>query len=191
MANSRYIPSYVPSTTNRRNYGVLGSYPPPGASYYQQPNNQYGNNPKPDDGLNLTISVHPGNEYNDMVNYGPSQHQMSNRGLTYATKGQKKLPPPPDHKRRVKIIDHNHHTPTTMASDYAPGRQSHNSTHENSHSRQNHTSELNRSQPKSKPSVPNQHSDEYRLPGYTGNNFNIHDYIYGPGDPDLGRNFIY
>ncbi len=201
--NSRYIPSYVPSTAVRQNYPILTNYQPPGVRatqsgppYHQQQNNPYRNNPKPDDGLNLTISVHPNNEYepynNHMPNYGPSQQPISNRGLTYSTPAQSNHPPPPplDQKRRVKIIDHNRHTPSTMQNDYGTGRQSHNSTHEPPVSRQDHTSELNRSQQKSKPSTSNHHVDDHRRVSRMGNQFNIHEYLYGLAEPDPGRNFI-
>jgi hypothetical protein len=213
MDNSRYIPSYVPSTTVRRSYPISTTYPrivPPvipsqqqqqqnyqtsgghpaqsRPPHYQQTNNQYGNN---DDSLNLRMSVHPNNEYesyNNSSNYGQSQNQAVNRGLTYAINGQNNAYPPPGKKGRVKIIDHNRQTPSTAGNGYISGRDSYNSTNEHAHSHHNHTADSNKSEQKSKPSVSNQHRDhgnENKF-GYQGNNFNIHEYLYGLSGPDPG-----
>jgi hypothetical protein len=171
LYNSQYNPSYVPSSTIRRNYPISSNQPPTissqqqqqnyqipegerptqsGPSYYQQTNNQYGNN-----------NIHSDNEYKSYKksNYDQSQHQKVNRGLTYATNGQNN-PPPPGQNRRVQIIDHNNHNPT------------------NGHS-------FPISQQKSK-SNQNRNHPEKNLFGYTGNNFNIHDFLYGDPGPDPG-----
>ncbi len=189
--NSRYIPSYVPLATAPRNYPLStnhqtpgGGLPQSGPPSYQQTNNQYGNNTNSNNGLNVPMNYHPNNEYesyNNMPNYNQSQQQPANRGLTYSTNGQNNppVPPPPGQKRRVKIIDHNRHTPSTVVTDYPSSRQSH-----DSNTYYNPTSDLKNS----KPSVSNQyhdHADENRF-GYTGNNTNIHEYLYGNSAPDPG-----
>ena len=121
-----------------------------------------------------------------MPNYGQAQHPIGNRGLTYATN-----PPQPaphsDHKRRVKIIDHNRHTPSTTTNDYATGRQSHNSTYEPPIPRQNPTSERTRSQQKTKPPSSNHSGDDHRRSIYAANNISNHEFLYGPSDTDPGK----
>ena len=183
--------------------------------YYQQSNNI-----NPDDGLNSATNVHPNYEYESQTNsynYGQSNHPKVNRGLTYATNNQthSQAPPPSQkpyatnnqtysqaplssQKRRVQIIDHNRHTPSTVTNGYTSDRNSRNSNQAHLYSHQNHTPDVNRShhnrtpqdqyrpQPKSRQSVTHQHrdhNDENRF-GYSGNNTNIHEYLYGTTESD-------
>jgi hypothetical protein len=210
LNNTRYNSRYMPSTTIPRVYPRSSNqqqyYQTPGGrstqTYHQQSYNQYGNNLNPDDGLNLTISLHPRNEHEshtNTYNYNQSNHHTINRGLTYATNGQNNSHPPPPQKRRVQIVDHNRHTPSTVANDYASDRNSRNSNNAHLYSHQNQTPDAhkfrhnqtpdrNRSQEKSQPSVSNQHhdyNDESRF-NNTGNNTSIHEYLYGLGEPDQG-----
>lgn len=175
MHNSRYIPTttghlnYPTSTYNQRigppviysqqqpNYQINGDHPP----YYEQTNNQY-------------------ESYNNIPNYGQSHPQTINRGMTYSVNGQRH-PAPPGQKRRVKIIDHSRQTLSTAGTGFLSDRTGYNSTNEQPYS----TSDLNKSQQKSRQSVSNQNRVENRF-GYTGNNFNIHDYLYGQSQPDPG-----
>ncbi|CAF4621421.1 unnamed protein product [Rotaria sp. Silwood1] len=210
MYNSRYIPAYVPSTNVRRNYPLSTNYPrvgpvvipqhqqknyqtlgdQSGPPYYQQTNNLYGNHNNPEDGLNLTISLHPNTEhefYNDNTNYGPSKTQMVNRGLTYATNTQNNHPPV-NQKRRVQIIDLNRQTPSTVINENFSEINSRNSNYAPSYSHYTHTPEPHRSQQKSKTPISSQHHDhlDESKHGNDGNNFKIHEYLYGLAAPDPG-----
>ncbi|CAF2970611.1 unnamed protein product [Rotaria sp. Silwood2] len=211
MYNSRYTPSYVPSTNIRRNYPVSTSYPRAGPTiipsqqnyqtlgdhsaqsgppYHQKPNSLYGVHTNSEDGLNLTISVHPNNEYesyNDTTNHGQSKTQMVNRGLTYATNNQNNHPPI-NQKRRVQIIDHNRQTPSTVINENLSERNSRNSNFAPSYTHYTHTPDPHKSQQKSKTPISSQyyeHSDESKH-GNDGNNLNVHDYLYGLSAPDPG-----
>lgn len=202
MYNSRYIPSYVPSTTARRNYSMPSNQQriiPPyvssqqsqqtyqvpnervtqsGPPYYQQTNNEY-----------------ESYNNNNMPNYNRSQNQKVNRGLTYATNGQnyQSHPPgqnnqphlaPPGKKRRVQIIDQNRQTPSTVGNGFISSRNGYNSTHGQSYP----TSDLPKSQQRTGPIQFNQnrdHTDENKF-GYQPNNTNIHEYLYGTSEPDPG-----
>lgn len=121
-----------------------------------------------------------------------SQNQPTNRGLTYATNASHNPPPPQqsqfNQKRRVQIIDHNRQTPSTSRTDYASGRQSHDSTNGQSHAHRTPTSEMNQA----KPSVSHANydrTDDNRQSHHqhAGQNSNIHEYLYGLAAPDPGK----
>jgi hypothetical protein len=218
LQNTSYNSRYIPSTTIPRNYPMSMNYQrtvPPTIPLQQQnyqtsggrttqsipPYYQQSNNINPDDGLNSTTNVHPNYEYESQTNsynYGQSNHPKVNRGLTYATNNQTYSQPPPSQKRRVQIIDHSRHTPSTVTNGYTSDRNSRNSNQAHLYSQQNHTPDANRSylnrtppdqhrsQPKSRQSVTHQHrdhNDESRF-GYSGNNTNIHEYLYGTTESD-------
>jgi len=180
MPNSRSIPI----ATVRRNYPIPTQYQrtgPPviysqqqpnyqiyedrptqsGPSYYEQTNNQY-------------------ESYNNRPNYGQPNPQVINRGLTYSVNGQSH-PAPRGQKRRVQIIDHNRQTPSTAGNGFISDRSSYNSTNGQPYS----TSDFNKSEQKSQQFVSNQHRNENKF-GYTGNNFNIHEFLYGQPQTDSG-----
>ena len=102
------------STTKLSNTG--GRPTQSGPSYYQQTNNL-----NPDDGLNSTtmfiliMNMNLKQIHIIMVNHN---HPKINRGLTYSTNGQTYSQPPPSQKRRVQIIDHSRHTPSTVTNGY-------------------------------------------------------------------------
>lgn len=137
------------------------------------------------------------NQHESYHNNKPHQHQSqqqpANRGLTYATNASHHHPPPPpqpssqfNKKRRVQIVDHNRQTPSTSHNDYASGRQSHNSTNGHSVAHRTPTSEMNRSKPAVSHSH-NDHPDDNRHSHQTGQNSNIHEYLYGLSAPDPGK----
>ncbi|CAF0780852.1 unnamed protein product [Rotaria sordida] len=209
--NSRYIPSYVPSTNIRRNYPLSTNYSrvgpvimsqqqqnyqslgnlsmQSGPSYYQQTNSLYGDYTNPEDGLNLTISVHPNNgyeSYDKNSNYGQSKQQMFNRSLTYSKNSQKNRPPI-NQKRHVQIIDHNRQTPSTVINENISERNSRVSNAA-SYTHYTHTPDPYKSQTKSKTPLSSQHHDQTdeSKHSHDGNNFKVHDYLYGLSVPDPG-----
>ncbi|CAF0764420.1 unnamed protein product [Rotaria sordida] len=188
--NSRYIPSYVPSTNIRRNYPLSTNYSrvgpvimsqqqqnyqslgnlsmQSGPSYYQQTNSLYGDYTNPEDGLNLTISVHPNNgyeSYDKNSNYGQSKQQMFNRSLTYSKNSQKNRPPI-NQKRHVQIIDHNRQTPSTVINENISERNSRVSNAA-SYTHYTHTPDPYKSQTKSKTPLSSQHHDQTDESSYT------------------------
>lgn len=127
-------------------------------------------------------------QYRDERNNQP-QRQPVHRGLTYATNNQHNHHPPPpagtNQKRRVQIVDHTRHTPSTVHNDYASGRQSHNSTNGHPNTHRTPTSDMNRSKVVKSHSHPDQ-SDDNRHGHHAGQNSRIHD-LYGPAAPEPGK----
>ena len=210
--NSRYIPPYGAPTIGRPNYPISTNYQRQGPiiipysqhnfltqgdrsvlsgpPYYQPGNNQRNNNNHSDDSLNLTISVHPNSEYdtdNDLSKYSQLKHETMNRGLTYATNNQNNRYPPAQ-KRRVQIVDHHRQTPSTVVNDIISERTSHNSNKVLSYSHYNRTPDPHQSQQKSKLSVPNKYHNRVddKNVSHSGNNFNVHEYLYGLATPEPG-----
>ena len=116
------------------------------------------------------------------------QRQAVNRGSTYATNAQQQHPPPPaaNQKRRVQIVDHSRQTPSTVHNDYAPDKQSHNSTNGHFNAHQTPTSEMNRPKPAGSHPHP-ERSEENRHGYHPGQNSNTHEYLYGLAAPDPGK----
>lgn len=177
--NSRYVPSYIPPTTVRRNYPLHANYQSnfpqqqqnyqtsdgrliqSGPPYYEQRDF----NPNSLNEQNQTFTLPANNE--QFTNYDhQTNSQMVNRGLTYATNNQ----PSTGQRRRVQIAEQNHQVNQSNSNHVVD--------------RSPIVSERNENQNKTKPSTSNQR-DENRF-GYTGNNFNIHDYLYGLSAPDPG-----
>ncbi|CAF3475905.1 unnamed protein product [Rotaria socialis] len=210
MYNSRYIPSYVPSTSVRRNnYPIPTNYqrvaPIAGLQNYQtnldhslptgvpypSANNQHGLTGSTEDGLNLTISLHPTNENDvrhDNTNYPTPRNHMANRGLTYAANNQNNHSVS-NQKRRVQIVDHNRQSPATAIIDNMSERNSRNSNHAATYAYFNRTPDSHKAQQqKSKTPSSNHHldhSDETKH-GHDNNSVTIHDYLYGLSAPDPG-----
>lgn len=202
MYNSRYIPSYAPSTSVRRNYPLSTGYQRQAAvvipQNYQtnldrslQPNNQFGYNGSVEDGLNLTISLHPNNELDNFTDhnasYAPAKSHMINRGLTYAAHNQNQIPAG-NQKRRVQIVDHNRQSPATTINENMSERHSRNSNPGLHHSHSNRTPDSHKGHPKSKTPLSHHtrdHSDDNKQ-SHDPNNVSVHDYLYGLAAPDPG-----
>ncbi|CAF2159440.1 unnamed protein product [Rotaria magnacalcarata] len=210
MYNSRYIPAYVPSTSVRRNnYPIPINYqrvaPIIGSQNYQKNldrslptgipypsvNNQHGLTGSIEDGLNLTISLHPNNDNDvrhDNTNYPTPRNHMANRGLTYAANNQNNHSVS-NQKRRVQIVDHNRQSPATTIIDNMSERNSRNSNHAATYAHYSRTPDSHKAQQrKSKTPSSNHHldhSDETKH-GHDNNNVTIHDYLYGLSAPDPG-----
>lgn len=175
-------------------------------SYYQSSTDPYAHpSANSNDGLNLTISLHPNNEYDmNPQNFPPKSNHVGNRGMTYATNNDQnhyQPPPPANQKRRVQIVDHNRQTPSTTVNDYAQSRNSRNSNATPSYSYQNRTPEPSQAQPKYRPPPPTNQASATNIPPGSSvsshrrdpndenkhpNNPNIHDYLYGLAQPDPG-----
>ena len=131
--------------------------------YYQVPNER----PK----LSQSFQHQPANnapQHKLNINESQTFETNVNRQTTYSTPAPSSRSQASTQQRRVQITDRNNHQPTSTAiNNHTSGRNSYNSNH---------------NQTKSKSSGTNQ---ENRF-GYTGNNFNIHEYLYGLSAPDPG-----
>jgi len=164
--NPRFVPSYIPPTTVRQNYPLPVNYQsnlPQQQQTYQSSDGRLIQSGPPYYGQ-TNYNTNSMNDQNLTFtlptnnNEQFSNGQMVNRGLTYATNHQQAST---GQRRRVQIADQHHYqsNPTNV-------------------------SERNESQNRMKPSTSNQR--EETLFGYTPNNVNIHDYLYGLAAPDPG-----
>lgn len=230
--NSRYIPSYVATNAARRGYpasystfqtSVSRPYPTtypsqqPGPysglndtfdQYNQPTTDSYRMNHIGEDGLNLTISVHPTNDY-------PRNSQQPERNdNNYRGNGTMNRPPnygmhdqnnnhnsQANQRRRVQIVDHSRQTPSTGINEYSYGKNSRNSIPTPTHSYVNRTPDPTLSQGKQKPysvapvnggsTVPPRSSYSHPRAEYTEesrneNKSSVHEYLYGLANPDPG-----
>jgi hypothetical protein len=168
-----------------------------------------------DDGLNLTISLHPSNEYEtntqsypNRVDHEQVRNSTLNRASTPVVDDTKNSPstnqltslPVPTQKRRVQIVEHNRQTPSVLINDHTQSRISRNSNMTPAYSTRNLTPEVTSSHGKHKPttvstqrsesvqgkSSMSHHRRELHEDHRYGNNLSIHDYLYGCAVPDPG-----
>ncbi|UJR36938.1 hypothetical protein I4U23_029649 [Adineta vaga] len=188
LYNSRHIPSYLLSSRSSYDYSmptnqqrpIIPSVPSQ-QQQQQQQQQQYYQIPNVHPKQSHSFHYQPPNSFSQNTHtlqtsqtFEPNHNQNVNREITYSTAVQNNHSSPSTQKRRVQIIDHNRRTPSRAINDHTSGRNSYNSPQQ--------TSNMNKSQMKSKSSVTNQ---ENRF-GYTGNHFNIHEYLYGLSAPDPG-----
>ncbi|CAM2714984.1 unnamed protein product [Rotaria socialis] len=189
--NTAHNSRYIPPSPNRGNHPpTLNQQPvkrslPPGPSHpqtHQHSKDQYQNNENSYGNIDFSINNASQDEYHIPLQQhrhnGYLNQHNENRAVNYPPPPP---PPPPPIQKRVQIIDHNGHTPST---DYMSGRESHDSSpHEN------RSPESNQYQSKLKThrnQVDDNKSDTTTSNMPRSNHFKVHEYLYGLAAPDPG-----